>query len=591
MRLATAAALLSSITMAAQLAGRRETAANLLRLGAPRAAARLGLGVARVRAPFAVEAFTDVADAATAEAFAAALRGAAEVAFDAEWRPDGPEDDHAPSLAQVAVRGGGVYLLDLEVDAVREPALAALEEALWSEDVIVYGFGARTDLEKLALLRPGLRGARRLRDLEDAGAGLKDAVHQHTFFTIDKKEQCSDWKRRPLTPAQRSYAAADAAVLLALSDALEDQPAEQTCAVTARTLRGAAPPRASRAAQVDAAAVRGVIVDVADARGVECNALCVAAGADRLLVLFPASEQLDWKWFALATGRSRRQLKLATWDQCVGDFGAEPGRVPPVPLRENVRVFAHPALVAAPALVGSTGDEETRLVFPGDALPSFAEVLPDPALYASDLDDALDRFAAEKKVMLDNALQSCARKLRMIGVDAAVAGEVLNEHRGVTPRGHRRGGLDRVRVDAARIDGDLRAAALEGRVVVVPPRRSCVGAHYVLATKGGDANFDELLDVLDLRGSVEYWGSRCGICNGGDWRSLDKDAVVDDVPAAVVDSEDEFYQCGVCGQIFWPGRKYDDKMNGLKNLALNDDEDARLLKDAVHKFRVSPPPR
>ena len=56
---------------------------------------------------------------------------------------------------------------------------------------------------------------------------------------------------------------------------------EQTCAVTARTLRGAAPPRASRAAQVDAAAVRGVIVDVANARGVECNALCVAAGADR----------------------------------------------------------------------------------------------------------------------------------------------------------------------------------------------------------------------------------------------------------------------------------------------------------------------
>lgn len=147
-----------------------------------------------------------------------------------------------------------------------------------------------------------------------------------------------------------------------------------------------------------------------------------------------------------------------------------------------------------------------------------------------------------------------------------------------------------MRVDAARIDGDLRAAALEGRVVVVPPRRSCVGAHYVLATKGGDANFDELLDVLDLRGSVEYWGSRCGICNGGDWRSLDKDAVVGDVPAAVVDSEDEFYQCGVCGQIFWPGRKYDDKMNGLKNLALNDEEDV-LLKDAVHKFRVSPPPR
>ena len=117
-------------------------------------------------------------------------------------------------------------------------------------------------------------------------------------------------------------------------------------------------------------------------------------------------------------------------------------------------------------------------------------------------------------------------------------------------------------------------------------RRAQVDVTYDFLERQGATRY-----VLDLRGSVEYWGSRCGICNGGDWRSLDKDAVVGDVPAAVVDTEDEFYQCGVCGQIFWPGRKYDDKMNGLKNLALNDDEDARLLKDAVHKFRVSPPPR
>ena len=71
---------------------------------------------------------------------------------------------------------------------------------------------------------------------------------------------------------------------------------------------------------------------------------------------------------------------------------------------------------------------------------------------------------------------------------------------------------------------------------------------------------------------MPYWGSRCGICNGNDWVVLSSADVEGRVPDAVL-SEAEFYRCGKCQQIFWPGRKYDAKMSGLRDLALSSDGD------------------
>ena len=34
--------------------------------------------------------------------------------------------------------------------------------------------------------------------------------------------------------------------------------------------------------------------------------------------------------------------------------------------------------------------------------------------------------------------------------------------------------------------------------------------------------------------------------------------------------EGEFYQCGVCLQVFWPGAKYDATMDGLKQATLTE---------------------
>ena len=84
------------------------------------------------------------------------------------------------------------------------------------------------------------------------------------------------------------------------------------------------------------------------------------------------------------------------------------------------------------------------------------------------------------------------------------------------------------------------------------------------------AQFAELLEVLGIRDAVEAGGSRCGICNGADWRTLRAAELVGQVPEAVRQADGEFYQCGVCQQVFWPGAKYDATMDGLKQATLEE---------------------
>ena len=54
------------------------------------------------------------------------------------------------------------------------------------------------------------------------------------------------------------------------------------------------------------------------------------------------------------------------------------------------------------------------------------------------------------------------------------------------------------------------------------------------------------------------------------------------VPESVRLAAAEFYQCGRCRQLFWPGEKYDDTMATLKGLSLNaetsSEKDAELAQ-------------
>ena len=76
--------------------------------------------------------------------------------------------------------------------------------------------------------------------------------------------------------------------------------------------------------------------------------------------------------------------------------------------------------------------------------------------------------------------------------------------------------------------------------------------------------------MLGIREAVEAGGSRCGICNGAEWRTLSAAQLRGQVPEAVRAEEGEFYQCGVCLQVFWPGAKYESTMDGLKQATLEE---------------------
>jgi hypothetical protein len=151
-------------------------------------------------------------------------------------------------LLQIAVQqqgGVSVWILDLQVLSGLEHGSArmaqalvneALEKAFRSIDVTVLGFAIEEDFKRLVTLTgftcfghvEALIDLNRVCDgidtivtkHESISLGLNARLKQHTKKSLDKTMQCSDWMARPLSTAQIAYAAADAASLIPLYDAL-----------------------------------------------------------------------------------------------------------------------------------------------------------------------------------------------------------------------------------------------------------------------------------------------------------------------------------------------------------------------------------
>ena len=173
----------------------------------------------------------------------------AAVGLDSEWRPYARGEAATPvALLQLCSRRHA-FLVDVQAlaadsDSAGMAALGAfMRELLASPAVIKTGLGLRYDLTRLAESHAslGLGGApaRGLLELRAAAAcaapealpwlprparllmaGLASLARLALRCELDKGAQVSDWAARPLNETQRAYAAADAAVLLALFDSL-----------------------------------------------------------------------------------------------------------------------------------------------------------------------------------------------------------------------------------------------------------------------------------------------------------------------------------------------------------------------------------
>mmetsp|Transcript_7732 Transcript_7732/g.16977 ORF Transcript_7732/g.16977 Transcript_7732/m.16977 type:complete len:975 (+) Transcript_7732:211-3135(+) len=170
------------------------------------------------------------------------------------------------------------------------------------------------------------------------------------------------------------------------------------------------------------------------------------------------------------------------------------------------------------------------------------------------------------RLILDCSLATLSRKLRMVGIDAKVAGEVVRRDIDANnPRPHLVNGLMRVKVDSTIVETQLRQAAARGRLIITKASASNLpGVSYRLLASDPDEQFSELIEVFGLHEYVQSGESRCGICNARKWATLTPQQVVGRVSAAVVACTDEFYECGSCKQLFWPGEKYEYTMAGLR---------------------------
>jgi len=178
------------------------------------------------------------------------------VGLDCEWRPELNNGGrrNPVALLQVATRTH-VFLVDMLCLASAGPggrtaegneSMRFLNKMLGtlfdSTDAIVLGYHFGNDRSRLLSSYPSLECFKKmsnlcdLRDLAKSsmsmrqrrsknhsiglGGGLARLVFNVVGQRLDKTEQCSDWARRPLTPSQEQYAAADAYILLAVFDGL-----------------------------------------------------------------------------------------------------------------------------------------------------------------------------------------------------------------------------------------------------------------------------------------------------------------------------------------------------------------------------------
>ena len=282
-------------------------------------------------------AVRDVSDAQGAAAMAAALGCEPIIAVDAEW----PPGTAAATLLQVATPQT-VYLVDLA--ALDGDAAAVVYAAVaGARAVLAYGFASdATRLRRAAPAAPD-PATWRIRDLKRSEAGLAAVCATRLGTRLDKAEQRSDWGRRPLSPAQRAYAALDAHVLLQVAATYPF-------------------PAALGPDDVAALAATGHVLsdgDIDFSVVVRCKTLALLGGGERRMAVLPAGERLS-----LAADET-----LAPAGELVALFGLPRGALGPVGAHRAAEVRVARCLAGRKIALGC-GEVGQSLVADAEALVS-----------------------------------------------------------------------------------------------------------------------------------------------------------------------------------------------------------------------------
>jgi len=183
------------------------------------------------------------ADARLAAAFLVDWEGCTDFGLDIEYRPTFEKGAKPPHCALLQICSSTrVLLFDLHVCRKRgQPLPRAIEDFLEDERHTFYGMGISDDLVRLAfeydcVCRGVDLGQKCWPKLQSQRGGGLAKVSNRVLGTdakTNKKVTMSNWEKRPLSPQQIQYSAADAYLSWALADFfLQQEPMEAEWLVT-----------------------------------------------------------------------------------------------------------------------------------------------------------------------------------------------------------------------------------------------------------------------------------------------------------------------------------------------------------------------
>ena len=140
----------------------------------------------------------------------------------------------------------------------------------------------------------------------------------------------------------------------------------------------------------------------------------------------------------------------------------------------------------------------------------------------------------EPRFVLDVHLGKLARYLRLLGFDSMYANDLTDDH-------------------------IVRLSVAERRIVLTRDRgilkHGAVTHGYWLRNTAPRDQLHEVIQALDLAGRIRPF-LRCMECNGV-LEDVDREAVLERVPASIGREQHAFRLCGACGRIYWRGSHYE----------------------------------
>jgi len=260
----------------------------------------------------------------------------------------------------------------IDVEALGAECLPLLLAALTSPLVLTYG-GATDHKRISAMAREGGGdvdgGTFPWCDLaEDVGrGGLQRAVGEKLGLRVEKIEQKSDWKRRPLRDAQVAYAALDAYILLQLATRCAGGVGDVDEAAIERRYR-----RLGAENVAEAVAASGLACLIGPAAGIVAKTLGVECLGRLVVVVLPSAAKLDLTKLVMVMGGDCKLVPLSKLPLL---FGYLPGSLGPFGLRDRTTVVVvDVSLRNHPAVSVGAGDPGLSAVLSGEALCSLGIV-------------------------------------------------------------------------------------------------------------------------------------------------------------------------------------------------------------------------